>query len=534
MKNFSNTKFNPEVNEKIVEKLHSLAKFAILETFEPDYYGTAKDHALAGLEKHKEIYGKYPEYYVDLFTTEELCKRFLDAHIIIASMFLLDRGVDLEIILENLKKVQINRAFLFFTNALNSQVITGGALPKSEVRGLFYEFLSRIEEQKGKDYTAFFAVKYRNKLQALFASLRIKRKKLSPLWQELMDFLFINKTKRHAFTIAALQWIVNVRNLRNTDAVKKANKVPFTTVIGYAWKIMKAEGYTAEEIKKWLMSRTDLMSNTEVKRAVRQIEESGQLKTEAQKKKVAARVKRAPGDVFGLLNMLFAAPPETYAITLEAIEEKTKKVIKELEKTFKNKKVAVGVDVSGNTVGAVRRVAGKELVMRRTYDKNILTSFVLSEISKEGKVLFFNETTEEIEFGELKELLGELQVFKPDGGSAPYYALKKLIETSPDAIVMISDFNENIPIRGMLAMKIAELAKSFKKPIFLLQTELDITELTALEKVIFDEKLTNVYLIPIKRLEHLKQVLETIEFDERIKELIIKIVRQRPDVEVYA
>jgi hypothetical protein len=86
----------------------------------------------------------------------------------------------------------------------------------------------------------------------------------------------------------------------------------------------------------------------------------------------------------------------------------------------------------------------------------------------------------------------------------------------------------------MLAMKIAELAKSFKKPIFLLQTELDITELTALEKVIFDEKLTNVYLIPIKRLEHLKQVLETIEFDERIKELIIKIVRQRPDVEVYA
>lgn len=522
-----------------MRKLHTLAKFCMLETFEPDYYGNASDHAKAGLEKHKEVYDLYPGYYKEIFTESELTKRFLDCHIVISALFLANLpNVDPEFILKTLKTIQINRVFLFFTNALKSENIIGSKLSKAFIRGLFYEFLERLEQERGKDYAAFFTVKYRSKLQALFAAFRIKKERLSVFWREALGIIFANKYKDKLFSMRVFR---EMQTLRRKDMLSFGDikKVPFSVLIGYIWKYLRADGKSPEEIKEYLMSRTDLMSNTEVKRSLKQLQDAGKLGTKEQRVKIEKRVKKAPSDVFSLLNMLFVSEDEMANITVNAIETKVNKLSEELKKLFKDKKLGIAADVSGNTVGAERQIGNRKIVMRRTFDKNILTAWFLSRISKKSEFLLFNEYIQyvDIAFMDLKTLLKEIINFKPDGGSAPYIALNDIMileKGEMDAIIMISDFNENVPIRGLFAMKLPELARKFNKPIFLLQTELDITEITSLEKVIFDEKLDNVYLIPIKRLEHLKQVLETIELDDEIKALIIQIMTKRSDVEVFA
>ena len=527
-KNLSNVKFaEPQQDSETISKLHSLAKFSMLETFEPSYYGSIQDHALAGLKKHLEIYHELPEEYDLMFTEEGLNKYFLDCHKVIAAMFLTHSGVKEEIIFQILDTVQVNRVFLYFLNMFNENFLqlTQLTFTKAQVRNIFYKFLAKLEREWVPTHIANFTVKYRNKLQSLFALLRVKRRHLSEFWKEAMDFLFMNKSERKTWTQRAFYEVSELRTKRTITALKNTKNVPFSNYLGFAWKILKEKGRTDEEIKEYLYSRTDLMTNNEIKRYLRQLQEADQLETKEAKEKIQKRVQKAPSDIFSLLTALRVLKNEVKELTLDTMELKIKKLIEEIKGHFKDKNVGIAVDVSRNTIG----YETDHLTMRRTTDKNLLSGFILAHISKLQAITLFNEShvTGNYTDVSIKEFLNEIITIEGDGGSAPGKVLRVLTKLHYDMLIMISDFNENIPMRGYLQVKLPEIAKEFKKPIFLLQTELDISEISALESVINENKLDNVYLLPIKKLEHLISVIETIELDEEIKEMIKKVLKQK-------
>jgi len=545
LKNLSNIKFTPEFDTKLATALHSIAKFAILETFEPSYYAKANEHAMKALEKHREVMDEYPEYYKELFINEEYTKDFLDAHIIVSALFLFAKGVDYEQLSSVLSSVQINRLSLLFENMLAADSIIGAHIDKKKVRAMLYEFLARLEADRGKEYCAFYAVKYRRKLQSLFASLRIKRKKLSELWKELMDFLFINKTKREQFSKRVLNEVVALRK-KNTD-LKFIKKTPFTTFHGYMYKTLKEKVY----------ERTDLMSNNELRRHLRKIGETGKLEDKEVKAKITERVKRAPSGIFALLNTFMALElmDEEQEVVFDTLVEKIDDMIMKMKTIVESMNIGVAVDVSANTAG-FSHLLDKEfqkllaegehvpkwanIVLRKTFGKNLLIAYCVAMASKNKQLMLFNDTFKTVNVVEdnllIESFLEALHGFKPDGGSAPLYALETLVAKNPNMIFIVSDFNENVPMKGAFKLRIADLAREYKKPIFLLQTDVDVTELTSVERVIFEEKLQNVYIVPIGKFTQIEKILETLELEQKIKEMVakvIKTVRQRPDVEVF-
>lgn len=529
--NVSNVKFVPQIDEELFKELHKMVKVAILEDFTPNYYADPDEVALSALKAHKLFFEKYPEEYKELFRSSELIDLYLDAHIIVAAMFLLKTDMDINEVIKSLRRIQINRFFMFFENINIADRLIDANYEKKVLREIIYEYLRRLEAEKGKDYCTFYSVKYRKKLQNLFASLRIKRSKLSDLWKECMDYIFINKTKRKEWTYQIFKEIMEMRSKKTITSLKNAKKVPYSVIIGHAWKILKKKGKTEEEIKEFLLNRTDLMSNTEVKRSLRQLEETGKLENVEVKEKIKERIKKAPTDIFELLTALFVLDNEAKELTIEAIENDTKKLVEKLKEKIQKQDIGIGIDISGNTVG----YETDYFTLRRTFDKNILIGYILSQLSSIKDVLLFNERSIFINLDEdIKDILEEVIDFQPEGGSAPYYALERLIEHDPDMIIMISDFNENYPIRGILAAKLSTLARQYKKPIILLQTEYDISNITELINIMTEEHLTNVYILPIKKAEQLRQIAETLELEEKIKKVIEKIMRKRKDIEVFA
>lgn len=549
LKNLSNIKFTPEQDAKLATALHSLAKFAILETFEPSYYAKANEHAMKALEKHGKVLQEYPEYYKEMFSNEEYTFEFLDAHIIVSALFLFSIGVDYEQLSKVLSKVQINRLSLLFDNMLVANDIIGSSIEKKRIRAMLLEYLSRLEADRGAQYCAFYAVKYKHRLQSLFASLRIKRKKLSPVWQELMDFLFINKTKREVFTFDVLKEVVKLRKQNKTkELLEKIKKLPFTTFHGYAYAV----------IKEAVFERTDLMSNNELRRYLRKVGETGKLDTEEAKEKVAERLKKAPSDLFSLLNAYIALVLEDPAgeTIFDILVERMDEAIMRMKEIVGDLNVGVAVDVSANTDGYAFLLKKEfqealmkgepvpkwaNITLRKMYGKNLILAYCIAMAANNKEMMLFNDTIKTVNLVEeellIESFLEALHDFIPDGGSAPLYPLELLVAQNPDMIFIVSDFNENVPMKGAFKLRLAEIARSYKKPIFLLQTDVDVTELTSVEKVIFEEKLENVYIIPIRMFSQLGKIADTLELEEKIKKIvaqIIKTVNRRPDVEVFA
>jgi hypothetical protein len=532
LRDITNIEFDPNLDAQLLSDLHSLVKFSILETFEPDYYARSNTHTRNAIEKHRLLFEKYPEHYREIFSNKEIVEFMLDAHIIMFSLFLLTTDSDMELILNNLKRVQVNRIFLLFKNALNAQEFIGSPIEKGKIRTLFYYFLERLEAERKPSYCVYYGVKYRHALQDLFASLRVKKEKLSDLWQEISDFLFINKSKRGKFNYPLLNEINELRKNDDKINLEELKQIPFSTFIGYAWRIYNKHFTDPEAIKKEIFKRTDLMTNNELKKYLKLIEQAGGMKKNKEREKIKERLERAPSSIIAMLNALFVTEKKSKQLLLQTLEKKLNQVIKQVKSKLESKNIGIAIDVSGNTAGYQYLLEPKfqqqlnegqpipkwaKNIMRRIFPKNLTLGYVISKASMNPEFLLFNDTLHEIKVADLDtaEFLNALTKFESDGGTAPLFALEELIKKNPDVIVMISDFNENVPFKGALRQKLPELAKEYGKPIILLQTDVDISELTSLENTIFEKNLANVMLIPIYALEQLDKIMEMLDLEEK-------------------
>jgi len=531
IKNVKFDKLKPthEVPDEVLE----LVRMSVLETLQADFYHTEDKHVEAAIELHKNVAGKYPNFYLDIYADKEFFGYFLDAHRLLSMPFLLQDEQNVDIVLDNLTKLQPDRLAQAFMLCRMEETF-GARVSKKVLRNLFELVAKHIENEKGSDYVGFMGVKYARTLHDLMALIRTKREKLSPVWGEVMDWAFERELK--SYSTDAMKEAARLRKLvkegKEPPKSMRPKAVPFTIWEGYA----RALGVKERDIFK----HYKLMTKNEVRRNLATLQKHGILESAHHKRKVQEKVMKTEADLLQLVYGLKVIDKDAEKILMKKGNEEFERCVKELRPALGKKKVSIAIDASGGGMGHVnmldpemqKKVAKGEkvpkwanIVIRETFNANVLIAKVLEEASKKATVYAFNEVVMETELpGTFEELVEELKELKCGGGSNVLDAVENAITDDSDIVFIITDLNENIPFQGALKAKLEELARKFRGTIIFVLTEtaLERPEAVNLDDIIREKKLTNVMLMPVNKLRHLVRGFKLLDLFERAKKKFIE------------
>ena len=512
-----------------------LTRNCVLENLVSDFYHSSDEHVKAAIDLHRGISQKYPNFYLELFSDPAFRSYFMDAHKAMATLYLLYHHDEaaLGVALEGLKSVQVNRIGNAYGICRMANVF-GVSVPKSVLRSLFYKHAEHIEKEKGRDYVGFLGVKYAKEFKQIFATLRVKKEKLVPAWQEVMAWVFTRDTD-HDYTSKVMKEVVKLRKHVQTGKKPRfvPKLVPFTVWRGYA----KHLGMSEEEIFK----NHHLMTHNEVKRNLATLEKHGLLVKKEERGKIQRRIDKVEVDLISLFYALKALDNNARDMLMTKGKVEYEKNVAGLGDMLKDRNVAVAVDCSMGGSGFTnlldpemqKRVANGEdvprwakIVQRESFNANVIIGKMLTDASKRSRVFMFNETVNEADLtGTFEELVDALKEAKPDGGSNILKATETLIAAKPDIAFIITDMNENVPFQGALRSQIESLAKEFNGLLIFITTETIVERnvSTMIDDIIKEKKLHNVMVVPVKKARHLMSGLVIMEVIARAKALFIRV-----------
>ncbi len=536
LKNLEKIRVTHETPPEILE----LVRMSILETLQPDFYHSADEHSKAAVELHKQVATKYPNFYLDVYSDKKFTDFFLDAHKSISMPYLLQDESNVDTVMENLLNIQPNRIGDAY-NICKMQDLFGVKVPNKTLRKVFEFQTKHIENSKGKNYVGYMGLKYAMDLHNIMASIRVKRNKLTPVWQEVMKWSF-ERDEDFKYTTDVMKEAAKLKKI-----VKKGTKprialkhVPFTIWQGYA----KTIGYTEEEIFK----KYKLMTNNEVRRNLNTLQKYGILDTAYHKKKIKEKVMKTETDLMQLFYAIKVLDRSAKKMLMEKGKNEYEKQVEETKKLLDDKKISIAVDCSGGCAGHTnllnpemqkKIVAGEpvpkwaKIIQRESFNANILIGKVLAEASKNSVVYLFNETAQEVELPDkFKDLVDALKDVECSGGSNVLDAVQKAVADGPDIAFIVTDMNENVPFQGALKSQLEEIAKQFKGLIIFIITEtiVERTDATSLDEVIRDKKLFNVFQIAVNKLNQLNNGFKLIELLEEAKKTFKKSNKRKGKV----
>lgn len=528
LKNLEKIRVTHETPPEILE----LVRMSILETLQPDFYHSADEHSKAAIELHKEVATKYPNFYLDVYSDTKFTDFFLDAHKSISMPYLLQDEKNVDTVLENLLDIQPNRIGDAYS-ICKMEDLFGVKVSNETLRKIFEFQTKHIENSKGRNYVGYMGVKYAMDLHNIMASIRVKKKKLTPVWQEVMKWTF-ERDENFKYSTNVLKEVAKLKKIvtKGTKPRIALKDVPFTVWQGYA----KAIGYSEEEIFK----KYELMTNNEVRRNLNTLQKYGILDTAYHKKKIKDKVMRTETDLMQLFYAIKVLDRSAKKILMEKGKTEYETQVEETKKMLDEKKISVAVDCSGGCAGHTnllnpemqrKIVAGDhvpnwaKIIQRESFNANILIGKVLAEAAEHSVVYLFNETAQETELPEkFKDLVDALKKVECSGGSNVLAAVQKAVADDPDIAFIITDMNENVPFQGALKSQLEDIAKKFKGLIIFVITEtiVERNEATLLDELIRDKKLFNVFQIAVKKLNQLNKGFKLIELLEEAKKVFKK------------
>jgi hypothetical protein len=518
-----------------------LVRTSILENLQPDFYHTADEHTKSAIELHKKVFTKYPNFYVSIFADDNFSNYFLDAHRIIALPYLLQDEDNLNIAKKFITEISPTRLGDIF-KICQMKELFGIDVPKSILRKLFLFYTQTIEQERGKEYVGFLGTKYAQSIHDIMAKIRIKRKHLSKTWQEVMDWVFDRKIKEYS-TPSLREASVLRQSIKKDEKPTITSSfpkyVPFTVWEGYARQL----GFTEKEIYQLFR----LMSNNEVKRNLHTLEKHGIL--DKKKDAVKQRVSKVKYDLMDMLPAIQVLDGESIHILMDKGRKEYERMIQQISQLFDKQTLSIAVDASASTSGHThlldsdiqKKIANNEpipkwakIVQRETFNINILLAKIIAESSKKSKVYMFNESVTESELPEtFDNMIQEIKTLSPSGGSNILLALQKACESEPDIAIVITDLNENVPFQGALKHQIANIAKKFKGKIIFLATDTAIErpETLNIDEEIKKHQLHDVFVIPVKKIQHVKKGFEILKLIEKTKKIFKKSKKKKKKVE---
>lgn len=521
-----------------------LVRTSVLETLQADFYHNPDEHAEAAIKLHKEVAERYPNFYKDIFSDPEFTDYFLDAHLIMSLPYLLQDEENIDIILKNILEIQPNRIEDLY-RICKMKELFGITVPNKILRKIFEIQTKHIENEKGKEYIGFLGVKYASGLKNIMASIRVRKRMLTPTWREVMDWAFL-KPKGAVYATLAMREASKLRHLvkKRTALDFNPQKVPFTIFQGYA----KALGLSEEEIFK---KGYKLMTKNEVRRYLNALQEHGVLDSAYHKKKIEEKVMKVETDLVQLFYALKVLDEKAKDILLKKGKEEFDKAVNDLE-ILKDKKISVAIDCSGGCAGHSNMLDPKiqkkiianepipkwaKIVQRESFNANILLGKVITDASGASVTYLFNEIVQEVKLPEtFEELVEELKKLECSGGSNILDALENAISDNPDIVFIITDLNENVPFMGALKARLEEIAKKFSGTIIFVVTEtvLERAEAVLLDDLIREKGLQNVFIIPVHQLKQLKKGFILIKLLEKAKKVYATTQKKKKKKEVTA
>ena len=520
------------VTHETPTEILELVRTAVLENLQSDFYHSEDEHAKAAIELHKKVYTKYPNFYVDVFTDPSFTTYFLDAHKILSLPFILQDEENIDAILKNILDVSPTRIDDIYRICMMKETF-GVSVPKSILRKIFEIQTKNIENEKGKDYVGFMSVKYAASIHSIMASIRTKKQKLSPNWEEATKWIF-ERDEHYPYTLPALKEVSKLRKAvkSGTSSIIKPKNIPFSVWRGYA----SALNYSEENIFK----EYKLMTKNEVKRNLTTLQKYGLLESSYHKKKIEDKVMKVRVDLLELMYALKVLDNKAKDILMKKGKQEFERTVDNLKETLQNKKITIAVDSSGGCAGHThllnpdiqKKIINNEqipkwakIIQRESFNANILIAKVLSDASKHTQTYLFNETSQEVDLpSTFEELITELKEIKCSGGSNILEAVKLATSTNADIAFIITDLNENIPFQGALKLQLEKLAKAFSGQLVFILTEtiVERPEAVQLDEVIKSGNLSNVFIVPAKKLKQLENGFLLIKLLEKTKKLFAK------------
>lgn len=518
-----------------------LVRTSVLEDLQPDFYHKADEHVKSTIKLHKEIAKKYPTFYADVFSDKEFTNYFLDASKVIALPYLLQDKDNIDIAFKNILDVQINRLDTLY-NVCKNKDLFDVEVRNYILRKIFVAQLKYIENEKPKEYIGMISVKYAKLLEDIMASIRVRKQDLPPVWQESLHWIF-GKHEEYDYTLNALKEAAKIRKLIKEK--KKLNFVPkyipFENWRGWATSL----GLSDEEIFK---KGYKLMTKNETRRYLATLQKYGLLESTYHKKKIEKKIMKTEADLVQLFYALKVLDEQAKDILMKKGQEEYDNVVKNLKEILKDKKISVAIDCSGGCAGFTnllnpdmqkKIIKGEDvpkwakIVQRETFNVNVLIGKILSSASKKAKAYLFNETVQETELPEkFDELVEELKKVQCGGGSNILEAVNKAIEDNPDIAFIVTDMNENVPFQGALKSQIEKIAKKFQGMIIFIVTEVVVERPKAilLDDIIREKELTNVFMIPVKRMKQIEKGFVLIKLIEKAKKLFVTVTKKKKKV----
>jgi len=514
-----------------------LVRMSVLENLQSDFYHSEDEHAKSAIELHKKVASKYPNFYVDVFTDIAFTNYFLDAHKILSLPFILQDEKNIDAVLKNILEVSPTRIDDIYRICMMKETF-GVSVPKSILRKIFEIQTKHIENEKGENYVALMGTKYASNIHDIMASVRSKKQKLSPHWQEAMKWVF-ERDENYPYTLPAFKEVSKLRKAvkNGSDSLIQPKYVPFSVWQGYAYAL----GYSKKDIFK----EYKLMTKNEVKRYLATLQKYGLLESSYHKKKIEDKVMKVRVDLLELMYALKVLDNKAKEILMKKGKQEFESTVNNLKETLKTKKISVAVDSSGGCAGHThlldpeiqKKIINNEpvpkwakIIQRESFNANILIAKVLSDASNHSIVYLFNESAQETPMPTtFEDLIEELKNIQPSGGSNILEAVKKAISTNPDIAFIITDLNENVPFQGALKLQLEKLAKEFAGQIVFILTEtiVERPEAVQLDEIIKSKALSNVFIVPAKKLKQLENGFILIKLLEKTKKLFAESKKKK-------
>lgn len=509
-----------------------LVRMSVLENLQSDFYHSEDEHAKSAIELHKKVASKYPNFYIDVFTDPNFTNYFLDAHKILSLPFILQDKDNIDAILKNILEVSPTRIDDIYRICMMEETF-GVSVPKSILRKIFEIQTKHIENTKGKDYVALMGTKYASSIHDIMASIRSRKRKLSPHWQQVMKWVF-ERDENYSYTLPAFKEVAKLRKAvkNGSDSLIRPQHIPFSVWRGYG----NALGYSEKDIFK----EYKLMTKNEVKRNLATLQKYGLLESSYHKKRIEDKVMKVKVDLLDLMYALKVLDNKAKEMLMEKGKQEFESTVNNLKETLKTKKISVAVDSSGGCAGHThlldpeiqKKIINNEpipkwakIIQRESFNANILIAKVLSDASKQSCVYLFNESTQETPMpSTFEDLIEELKEVECSGGSNILEAVKKAISTNPDIAFIITDLNENVPFQGALKLQLEKIAKEFAGQIIFILTEtiVERPDAVQLDELIKAKSLSNVFIIPAKKLKQLENGFILIKLIEKTKKLFVE------------
>ena len=412
--------------EDLDEEIRKFCDMLVVGDMKEEYYYSTMDVAMDVFKRHRDLIDKNSEMYKEI--VELMRPVMLDCQKVISAIYLWDRNVDERLAIELLKDVRPTWkiAFFYAFKKLHSEMGLKHKGWGRRMRRLVKEFL--------KNCLPFYFIKYRSKLIHL-----ARWAHLSP--EEIVDLYFLFRDYKKDFDIllklaSHSDLYSDYFNLKNVlednslllDFLWKTN-LPFTILKGYLGKKLNDP--------KFFKAILHTMTVWETILSLKQIEERGLVEDEyvlnlIREKLTSGRVEELRIDPVELLqayrkvnhSLLKGLLEDLILRQIRMIGSKLRELLGDLE-------VAVVFDISGS--------------MERVAEWSIALATAIGLNCNLKRLVAFNQDAHLVPIPkEERDFFRLLSSVRVGGSTALGKGLLSALESNPDLIIVISDFEQNV------------------------------------------------------------------------------------------